>query len=82
MDLDEQRDTVSTDEAVVDAQVGRDAGDIGNGEPGCVLRVARRGQSDVTGFAHVVRTPNRWARNASAASVFPRATVSAQTLHG
>lgn len=50
------------------------------GEP--VSRLAVVAQSDVTGFAHVVRTPNRWAPNASAASVFPRATVSAQTLHG
>jgi hypothetical protein len=41
VDADEQRDTVPTDEEVVDPQVGRDRGDIGHREPGCVLSVAR-----------------------------------------
>jgi hypothetical protein len=75
-------DAVPADEPVVDPQVGRDGGDIGNREPGCVLSVARRGQGDVARFAHAVRAPNRWVHKASAATVWPRATVSAQTLHG
>ena len=46
VDVNEQRDAVPANEAVVDAQVGRDRGDTSNREPGGVLGVAVRGQSD------------------------------------